>query len=494
MEKIEDFGIKIGGARKDSYLRYVETYALITQEALIAQPLTKVFKLPNLSELWSKKEITTEQARMCLYLWNKIAKKPLYKIQSWAENTYTIIQELTNILLLKRQSLEGLFDNFDEASLQDIFFKEMEAANWPEEKYNRGKYSVGYSILYPQRPYTIVTNNRPIERHYNIEQALSRLRELTQSVTKSKNNVQFKIYKFKKNNEYVICPAGKKNIYLRRGIFNRSEVIRVLNEEKEALQAEYDRLRKFPNERREVNSPRIGQDYRNNIDMTPDNFSKLIPFRGVEFGNWLNQSERLSHLNECSDALRDMASVLGISLDKIAHDGTLAMAFGSRGISKFAAHYELEKRVINLTKKSGAGCLAHEWFHSLDNYLMIRESQPLLHSISDNTRLKDETIKKAAIDLYRIINLSQYAKRSHLLDAYKSKKYWGTMIELSARAFEAFLYYKMQAQGISNDYLVNFLSYNEYSRKECYPYPTEEENKTFAPFYDTFLKAVYTNN
>src|SRR3546814_16005623 len=48
-------------------------------------------------------------------------------------------------------------------------------------------------------------------------------------------------------------------------------------------------------------------------------------------------------------------------------DGSLAVAFGSRGSGKAAAHYEPGRRVVNVTRMSGAGSLAHEFAHALDH-------------------------------------------------------------------------------------------------------------------------------
>jgi len=56
-------------------------------------------------------------------------------------------------------------------------------------------------------------------------------------------------------------------------------------------------------------------------------------------------------------------------------NGRLAIAFGARGTGNAGfggaarAHYEPVQRVINLTKMGGGGCLAHEWFHALDNMI-----------------------------------------------------------------------------------------------------------------------------
>ena len=39
---------------------------------------------------------------------------------------------------------------------------------------------------------------------------------------------------------------------------------------------------------------------------------------------------------------------------------------------KRQAHYEPLRKVINLTKMHGAGSLAHEWWHGLDDYLGVK--------------------------------------------------------------------------------------------------------------------------
>jgi len=51
---------------------------------------------------------------------------------------------------------------------------------------------------------------------------------------------------------------------------------------------------------------------------------------------------------------------------------------GSRGSGNASAHFEPGAVVINLTKTKGAGTLAHEWFHALDNYFSrIRGEKPM---------------------------------------------------------------------------------------------------------------------
>lgn len=114
---------------------------------------------------------------------------------------------------------------------------------------------------------------------------------------------------------------------------------------------------------------RDGVDYRNGKDVTGDDLLNTFGFRGIEFGNYTNQQDRQQSLNHAYDALMDLAGIMKIHPSKVSLNGTLGLAFGARGSGKHAAHYEPTKVVINLTKMSGAGSLAHEWGHALDDYL-----------------------------------------------------------------------------------------------------------------------------
>ena len=105
-------------------------------------------------------------------------------------------------------------------------------------------------------------------------------------------------------------------------------------------------------------------------DVKGEDFMRSFGFRAVEFGNWNNQEERQSLMNDAWDGLLDLADVLGVPPKALGLNGDLALAFGARGhgLQSARAHYELERAVINLAKERGAGSLAHEWFHALDHY------------------------------------------------------------------------------------------------------------------------------
>ena len=112
-----------------------------------------------------------------------------------------------------------------------------------------------------------------------------------------------------------------------------------------------------------------GENVRNGRDITGEDYLSRFHFYGGEFGNWMNENDRQASLNMGYEAFHDLAKALNIPDDKIAMDESLAIAFGARGSGNAMAHYEPLRQVINLTKMNGAGSLAHEYGHALDDIL-----------------------------------------------------------------------------------------------------------------------------
>jgi len=98
-----------------------------------------------------------------------------------------------------------------------------------------------------------------------------------------------------------------------------------------------------------------------------DNFG----YSGVQIGKAIPDSEVKEHINHFIGAMSDLHQVLNWDLKFVNKLGNLAIAFASRGKGKAMAHYEPLRRIINLTRKSGDGTVAHEWFHFLDHLLGI---------------------------------------------------------------------------------------------------------------------------
>lgn len=112
--------------------------------------------------------------------------------------------------------------------------------------------------------------------------------------------------------------------------------------------------------------------------------------RDVQSGNWVLQDPVAAkfHVEHCAEAFADLADLLGVPDELVSFKGRLAMSFGARGKGNAgfggaaAAHYDDVHRVINLTKMSGGGALAHEWFHAIDN--LVKEAEGAGASGSDD--------------------------------------------------------------------------------------------------------------
>ncbi len=117
---------------------------------------------------------------------------------------------------------------------------------------------------------------------------------------------------------------------------------------------------------------RVAPTGRDGRDIDEREFMTTFGFRAGEFGNWLTAKDRQQVFNHAYDALSDLATALDVPKDALSLGGSLAIAFGARGRGgkrSAAAHYEPGRHVINLTKIHGDGSLAHEWAHAFDAWL-----------------------------------------------------------------------------------------------------------------------------
>lgn len=206
--------------------------------------------------------------------------------------------------------------------------------------------------------------------------------------------------------------------------------------------------------------PRVGPDTGRRGHVSGDELMERFGLRGGEFGNWLTNSECIDSLDMCWDAFSDLALALDISDEDIALGGSLGIAFGARGVggSGAVAHYEPGRMVINITREKGAGSLAHEWFHFLDDAIGRATGQgPLLASarrasempagwrdLHDAMLARDDGTPSdyylSALDLD-----SAFSKASH--------GYWSSTQEMLARAGAAFVHDRCDALGVVDDYL-----------------------------------------
>jgi N12 class adenine-specific DNA methylase len=292
--------------------------------------------------------------------------------------------------------------------------------------------------------------------------------ELTTAQQYDQNRVALFYVAFKVNKTDVIKVSGP---YASRDLARAD-----METNRDALQEKAEALRDGPQERRTTNNPRVGPQHRKG-NVTPEQFTTAFGFRGVEFGNWNTGADRQTRLNEAYDAFMDLAGVLNVPTQSLSLDGTLGLAFGARGKGgrgAAAAHYEPVKTVINLTKNAGAGSLAHEWFHALDNWLAkidatkggVAADPTGERAKTRNEYMTDRKRYEGAlsnIEAEAFTDLKAALKKTNApwyvrsLEADKAKgtPYFATTIELAARAFERVVIDRLSSREMTNDFLSN---------------------------------------
>ena len=165
---------------------------------------------------------------------------------------------------------------------------------------------------------------------------------------------------------------------------------------------------------------RIGDDIRRGRSMTGQDFLNAFEFKGGEFGNWMSEKDRQASLNLGYEALYDLAKTLQIGLKDVSLGQALSIAFGARGSGNAMAHYEPMREVINLTKMKGAGSLAHEWAHALDDIVGKRLGVNGFMTGNLHDKRVPESLKKL-IDVMKYKEISDEAatlRRKKELDVF----------------------------------------------------------------------------
>lgn len=262
---------------------------------------------------------------------------------------------------------------------------------------------------------------------------------------------------------------------------------------------------------------------------------KEMGLRGVQWGNTVSDEERKHHAGKALEALVDLADVTGLHPKDIALDGKLGLAIGARGKGNASAHYEPGNQVINLTRSSGVGALAHEWGHafdhSLNNYEMktgatrsgkSRTSGNYLSTDLDShditlppekqiagrpqwksTTDKPERMKEMGYIVTprplsdvrvayqkwaeaskpfreRLKSKLQDDVKAGFMSTAKANEYWNSDHEIFARSFERHVQHKLEADGRENTYLAGFGGTHPY-------WPNDEETKAMADAFDGIM-------
>ncbi|WP_145587708.1 LPD38 domain-containing protein [Yersinia aldovae] len=523
--KIDDFGEELKGAAKHKWGQLAESLkAEHDIEEIKKQPLSKLFPHPDYAKM-HENGIEPEKLALLAALRSFIPTKPgsPYKLNQWAEqvkgvrdlagsiiNSHASVDDIKTIFRSK-SSLRSAADAIDLISQ----FKPEHMAEASKYSIRSGHYTYFDGKSYPggKTLYELVTpggmktdisaGSMPellpkakefIETKINSDKGDDALKQAQLTPRQAK----LEIYTRRADKSVFIGYKGAMGVLpLKAGFKTPTEARAYLAENRAEIEAKLDKLRKTSREeqRKLTNEPRIGIERRNG-NVTPEQFSDAFGFRGVQFGNYVEGARRQTELNDAYDSLVDMAELLNVPPQALSLNGELGLAFGARGKAGAKAHYEPGQVVINLTKGNGAGSLAHEWFHALDNYFgtydVHGESSGKRSSefITDRIRPRYEfssgkrqeithPVRQEVYDAFKSavmkVTNSGMRERAAILDSGRSKAYWTTKLEMSARAFERYLLDKAESKGITNDYLVNLRKADEHANPKTYAYPTEAE-------------------
>lgn len=577
---IYDFGEKIEGAKK-----YLGLGGNWTSNDLAKQPLAKT---------WPWKEITSipddKLAAKVAAIRAMLGKKPRssYKLGMWADAA-TKWHQISKKMLdgLDVDSILGTSNTFTQlhgvmSRLDRSMWEQVEGLGWHQAK---GPYSVkadsvfGKELQLPEKDVnengyvsalvlTVKFNGEEFTAASSIgdffrkgeeaaygnmyDRIAEQIKFRFPSVAtkepgeKKAKPMKFSVYARRSTSEgqkkYFVCKEGDKNKQPLMEFDKSSEALDYIKQNNAALVEAWEAYRAttsvMDSDVRGIkDNTRIGK-VRYQDDVTPDEFTKNFGFRGVQFGNWMAQSGALSRqnmINSAFNSLHDMAEVLGIDSDDVSLGGRLGLAFGARGSGRALAHYEPGQVVINLTKFGGAGSLAHEWFHALDNLIVgggssygtsgferrYRRTEDFLKNRSKN-QWKDKNwtpkripegddpndwemfgathsdnnvsnrLRNAFANLSAELENTKFFERSKEADANRKVPYWSTKEELGARAFEAYMKHKLEKNGNKNTFLVNFKDVNHFEKPLVYPYPTNDEMKAIEPLFDELFDAIRT--
>ena len=511
-ENIQDVGEKLEGAKK---FTYTLKESLSDDVDVSSVPLSKSFPQPDYEKL-VESGVKSQTAAMIAVMRAEIPTKPQkgYKVKSWTEQV-SMIRNFANDLLNNKISVDDVINQARNISNFEYLPDILNIADQinPARIKELGNFRLAKRFwnLYQGREnvtiWEVKYKSKKVNKHLDTkEEALNYIRDQVtktgdDAVENGKTYTKFDIWT-QRGEEGVF--VGKKiapnKFIVLKNLPSLKEARQYVSEHNAELVEQLKEKKQTKDVRRAENNERVGKDYRNGKNVTAIEFGDAFGFRGVQFGNWVNNDRRQQDLNNAYDGLMDLADVLNIPPKAIGLNGELGLAFGARGsggVDPAAAHYESGQVVINLTKNHGAGSLAHEWWHAVDNYFGKQEKSGYLteaYSGRNPYQVRQEVYQAWTGITEAIKKETQLAKRSAMKDRNRARDYWSTVIEMTARSFERYVIGKLEDQGYSNDYLANIIPESVWEadakiEDSDYAFPLQSEmdavNKAYDKLFDT---------
>ena len=526
-EKIEDFGGKIGGARKDLYglnrelrLDDITEWSDIDRDKYITKK--EVFPQPDYQKLYEggmDREVLffVKQVRDALptrpspYIRYNMTSEEKQEAVHRAQDDYIRTMGRFYETAIHLSSLAECAD----------YLNNLKAENLPDKNCFSQKL---YNVASIRDPYTLMQFRHQLEKKKflysddekalldyeifsydgtNVEVTMDRKDEPILVI--KQGGTRFYLYRnspeildlanWKENTYFVMDKATHTIVTMNEPDRTSAEVSAIaLHKQKDVTVKEQKKRKKklIPPQLEKVRPTQ--EDYREGRNITGDDMMEVFGFRAGEFGNWENENDRQTNLNMSYDALKDLAKALNISDQDVSLGGKLAIAYGARGVSGALAHFEPGTNVINLTKMRGAGSLAHEWGHALDYYIAQSTGKGEIFATdawNGMSYMHDvmQTIK------YKDGERTEYYSNAIRIDAAYSKAgqgYWQSDAELFARAFASYVRDKLSRE---SDYLVGHSEIkapivNGEEQQWIYISPQGEERKRINQAMDEMINAI----
>lgn len=524
VEKIEDFGEKLGGMRKDAVKNYMAELAGDMDVASMS--LSDAFPIPNFEALAADgvpKRALAAVAMLRQGIWRKPTARS-WKVRDWANEVEAARSDAARILepgadvdqiLLERTK------NKPQAGVRKVHLDVMERLEVADIAELMGSFDVGSNTFYDQvkqargrffafkkvgtamgsRDYVLAGKYVEVDGFENYEVPAAQLDELATLATglaqglrdrrqaekgakdndaKEEKPIELTTRMWRRDGTWDVFVTKPFNAITSMRFASSADARAFMAENADKLQALARALLKGPNERNPANRDRNGPVWRVG-DATDELFEKELGFRGVGFGKKLPPKERQALLNQTYDAFMDLAGLLNVPPKTLSLNGRLGLGFATHGkggrghwSAVFYASTDPKKdQIIALTRRGGPGTLAHEWWHAVDNYLarMDAADSDVSAAITGkkayrrNEFMSDRQRYRGAfnVDEYAAFqNLRQelkgssWGKRMERLDAIQGgDPYWGTTIELAARAFERLVIDELAKRDMVNDFLAN---------------------------------------
>jgi len=558
-EVIEGAGEKLEFARKYKVASMAKEYS---DQELANLPLSKIWPADEIDSIEDAFIAAVSTAARA-----EIPAKPrkVYKVDSWVNKIKALrglVQKVINSTETRDRLREMLknWKTLDDFYSKVVLLESIDRAQWKRIGYVRERpdayqYKDGNRVDTPMVSLEIDGKSHWIDNAGSVHDALDKINKLLGVETKPKL-MEFEVRG--KGNSYFINKKGDREYRKLKTFTSTEEAFKFRKENYDELVSAWEAVKDSDNVkktdvRNAENRPRTGQDWRKGKNVDSQTFIDTFGFRAADFGNWVKQGddakERQGMLNQAYDALMDLSEIVGLPPKAISLNGTLALGFGLDGKGWASAHFSPDKLFINLTKTRGAGSIAHEWLHALDNYFarmrndgnevqftgdqnayrkdnfvtykpeamyvhktkrstpMSRADLQRMHEqapsseywITDNWE-KDKNhpegirpqVEKAFSELVETLNASPMLARARKIDKGPDG-YWSRIIERGARSFENYVIHKMMEGGYQNDYLANVKSAEDFSRdKGRYPYLLPEEVAPVAEAFDNLFNTLET--